>query len=395
MVYIKRTIHDILHAIIKRDKSVLLLGPRQTGKTTLIHNFTSDLYMSFVRPDIRQRYEKNPVILAGEIEALNKKKKKSKLPLVLLDEVQKVPAILDVIQDLIDKRKAKFVLTGSSARKLKRGHDVNLLPGRLVSLRLSPFTYNEFPHSKLDDLLIYGSLPGIALTENPKDKEMDLQSYVITYLEEEVRAEAIVRNIGSFGRFLELAASESGQIINLRKLSQEIGVAHTTISSYYEILEDCLIISRIEPITVSKTRKKLSKGSKFLFFDLGVRRVAAREGIRLHRAQMGSLFEQFVGLELMRLASYSDQAVKIKFWRDHDGPEVDWVIDKEKHFTPVEVKLTDAPRSGDIRHLEFFLSEYDNSKEGYLVCRIPRKIKLSKRVTAIPWQELKILFSGK
>ncbi len=203
-------------------------------------------------------------MLAGEIETLAEAKKSSR-PLVLIDEIQKAPKLLDVAQDLIDREVANFVFTGSSARKLYRGTKANLLPGRVVSCRLDPFILSEFSANKLKERLLYGSLPGIMKEENPRHKETDLESYVTIYLEEEVRAEALVRNLGSFARFLEYAASESGNIVNFRKLSQEIGVSHTTIKDYYQVLEDCLIAERAEPLTKSRTRKKLTKSNKYLF----------------------------------------------------------------------------------------------------------------------------------
>lgn len=385
MKYIKRLLEKDIRHTLQRNKSVLLLGARQTGKTTLTQRFNPDLLISFIQPDIRQRYEKAPSILKGEVEALDSQKG-AKKPLVILDEVQKVPAILDVVQDLIDRGAANFILTGSSARKLRRGAQFNLLPGRVVALRMQPLSTLEFSEKKIEELLLYGSLPGMVVVKNDKDREMDLESYVTTYLEEEVRAEAVVRNLGHFARFLELAASESGRIINLRKLSQEIGVAHTTIAAYYQILEDCLITERIEPLTHSATRKKLTKSEKILFFDLGVRRLAAREGTKPSREVMGHLFEQFIGLELLRAAYAKHEKTKIRFWRDPDGPEVDWVVDDAGAYIPVEAKWTDNPVSGDIRHLEVFLSEYPTAKTGYLICRVPRKMKLSERVFALPWQ---------
>jgi len=350
-----------------------------------MNRFASDLSISFIQPDIRQRYEKAPHLLKGEVESIHEGSSK-KRPLVILDEVQKVPGILDVVQDLIDRRQANFILTGSSARKLRRGTPVNLLPGRVTTFKIDPFSLSELPAKDLNERLLFGSLPGILMTGGDSDRETDLQSYVTTYLEEEIRAEAVVRNLGDFARFLELAASESGGIINLRKLSQEIGVAHTTIGAYYQILEDCLIAERVEPLTRSKVRKKLTKSKKFLFFDLGVRRVAAREGTKLPREAMGDIFEQFIGLELLRAAHIANPAARIRFWRDPDGPEVDWIIDKNGAYTPVEVKWTDHPAVGDIRYLEVFLAEYPSAKAGYLVCRIPRRTKLSDRVFALPWQ---------
>lgn len=392
MKYIPRMLEERIRHTLGRDKSILLLGARQTGKTTLINRFKHDLSVSFVQPDIRQRYEKSPHLLKGEVESLVTGKAK-KRPLVILDEVQKVPVILDVVQDLIDLRKANFILTGSSARKLRRGARINLLPGRVAAFRMDPFSLQELPPKDLIERLIYGSLPGILSVEAPSDREEDLDSYVTTYLEEEVRAEAIVRNLGDFARFLELAASESGGIINLRKLSQEIGVSHTTIGAYYQILEDCLIAERIEPLTRSKTRKKLTKSEKYLFFDLGVRRLAAAEGPKLSRDTMGSIFEQFIGLELLRFIHVKGRGTKMRFWRDPDGPEVDWVIDKGGLYTPLEVKWTENPQPGDIRHLEIFLSEYKSAKQGFLICRVPRKAKLSERVSALPWQFIAEVFA--
>src|SRR3989338_5715364 len=387
MQYIPRLLETSIRHALARDRSVLLLGARQTGKTTLAGRFEGALTGSFFPPAGRPPYEKTPHLLRGEVESLSAPTA-GRRPLVILDEVQKVPVILDVVQDLIDRRKANFMLTGSSARKLRTGVKVNLLPGRLAVFHLDPFSLEEFPARELNDSLLYGSLPGMLLIKNAADREVDLESYVTTYLEEEVRAEAIVRNLGGFARFLEWAASESGHIVNLRKLSQEIGVSHTTIGAYYQILEDCLIAERIEPVTHSKTRKKLTKSEKYLFFDLGVRRLAAREGTKLPRDTFGRLFEQFVGLELVRCAHAAHRTPAIRFWRDPDGPEVDWVIDDEGAYAHVEVKWTDHPRSGDIRHLEVFLDEYPSARAGYIVCHVPRKTKLSRRVVALPWQAI-------
>ncbi|MBI2884930.1 MAG: ATP-binding protein [Candidatus Omnitrophica bacterium] len=384
MEYIPRLLEQAIRRTLARNKSVLLFGARQTGKTTLISRFAADLVVTLVRPDVRQRYEKAPHLLAGEVDALVPPAKGTR-PLVVVDEVQKVPALLDVVQDLIDRGRANVVLTGSSARKLRRGAAVNLLPGRVATFRLDPFSLREVPVQDVQDRLLYGSLPGILAVPDASDRETDLESYVTTYLEEEVRAEALVRRVGDFARFLELAASESGHIVNLRKLSQEIGVSHTTIGAYYQILEDCLIAERVEPLTHSKTRKKLTKSEKYLFFDLGVRRLAAREGTKPSRETMGQLFEQFIGLELVRCAHAARHPVTVRFWRDPDGPEADWVIDQDGRYTPIEVKWTDAPQPRDIRYLEVFLAEYPTAKAGYLVCRVPRKVKLNARIVALPW----------
>ena len=392
MTYLPRLAEAEIRRHLDRAKSVLLLGPRQTGKTTLIGRLQADLSLTLVPPDVRQRYERHPSLLAGEVEAIRREVTPRRKPLVVLDEVQKVPALLDVVQDLIDRKIATFVLSGSSARKLRRGGSINLLPGRVVALRLDPLTTAELGEEDLERLLLYGSLPGIHSVVQDRDKDTDLASYVTIYLEEEVRAEALVRTVGPFARFLEYAADESGRIVNFTKLSQEIGVAHTTVASYYGILEDCLIAERVEPISSSPTRKKLTRANKYLFFDLGVRRAAAREGAELRREASGLLFEQFVGLELIRLGRCLSPGWRLHFWRDPDGPEVDWVLAAGKEYIPIEVKWTDTPTASDTKHIQVFLNEYKTARRGFVVCRAPRRIQLANRIQAIPWQELQTLF---
>lgn len=387
MKYIPRTLEKSLAHHLKRGKSVLLLGPRQTGKTTLLSRFEADLHVQLIQPGIRQRYEKEPSLLDGEVRALTSGPQRKK-PLIILDEIQKVPSLLDVVQALIDDQVAQFILTGSSARKLRRRGALNLLPGRVVSMRLDPLSHAEHPQPDIEALLLYGSLPAITQTTLAADREVDLQSYVETYLEEEVRAEALVRNIGTFIRFLEYAGLESGNIVNHHKLAQELGINHTTIASYYEILEDCLIAERIDPLTRSATRKKLTKSSRYVLFDLGVRRCCAQEGPKVGKTRLGALFEQYVGLELIRLARQVAGATQIRFWRDPDGPEVDWVIECHRQLIPIEVKWTDVPHERDARHLKTFLLEYREARTGYVVCRTPRPVQLTPQIHAIPWQQL-------
>jgi predicted AAA+ superfamily ATPase len=386
MLY-RRSIEANLRRTLARGRSILLLGPRQTGKTTLIGGMAPDLGLSLVGPAVRQRYEKAPALLAGEIRALPRPGAGRRRPLVTIDEVQKVPALMDVAQELIDHGEAQFVLTGSSARKLRRGRDLNLLPGRLVALRLDPLTIEEHLPAGLDEAVLFGSLPAIRRLRNRDDRETDLRSYVETYLEEEVRQEALVRNVGVFGRFLELAGQESGRIANFTKISHEVGVSAVSIRTYYEILCDCLVAERVDPLTRSASRKKLTKASRYLLFDLGVRRLAAGEGRRLHPSRLGDLFEQFVGLELIRLCRSRAPAARVRFWRDPDGPEVDWVLEHEGAYLPIEVEMTDRPSLRDARHVLVFLEEY-KARRGFVLCTAPRPIQVHPRVTAIPWQQL-------
>lgn len=388
MRLIQRILKEKLSRTLERGKSVLLLGPRQTGKTTLIREYKADLEITLLISKTRRQYEADPDLLIREVQAL--KTTNGSTPLVIIDEVQKVPALMDSIQYLIDNNMAQFILTGSSARKLRHNKNVNFLPGRLMQLRLDPFTLEELPspYSPVEDFLYYGSLPAIRLATDSAIREEELDSYVDLYLEEEVRAEALVRDIGSFENFLRLAAMESGNIVNFDKISQEIGVARTTISSYYQILEDCLIAERIEPYAESRSRKKLTKSPKYLFFDLGLRRLAAEEQSPLPQQYLGILFEQFIGLELIRWARLQNSKTTVHFWRDPSGPEVDWLLLRNQSLLPIEVKWTDNPTSRDAKHLELFLNEYPSATRGYVVCQVSRPQVLSEGIEAISWRDL-------
>jgi len=388
MDLIKRDLEERLSRILKRGKSVLLLGPRQTGKTTLISQYKADLEITLLIAKIRRQYEADPDQLLREVEAL--KKTNGKPPLVVIDEVQKVPDLMDGIQYLIDKKLGQFILTGSSARKLRHNKNINLLPGRIIQLHLDPITLGEAPspYPSIEEILLYGSLPAIYLESDSHIREEELDSYVGLYLEDEVRAEALVRDIGAFENFLRLAAIESGNIVNFDKISQDVGVARTTITAYYRILEDCLIAERIEPYTTSKTRKKLTKSPRYLLFDLGLRRLAAQEPPTLPQKYLGGLFEQFIGLELIRWSRLQDTKSTVHFWRDSSGPEVDWLLSRSNNLLPIEVKWTENPSSRDAKHLEVFLHEHPTANKAYVVCRVSQPQILSEGIEAISWKDL-------
>jgi predicted AAA+ superfamily ATPase len=384
---VPRLLQPVLARHLARGKSILLLGPRQTGKTTLLGGLGADLAVSLASPAARQRYERDPSVLADEVGALRVPDGRGTPPLVTVDEVQKVPALMDVGQDLIDRRRARFVFTGSSARKLRRGQELNLLPGRVVVLRLDPLMLEERRPRSLEDALLYGALPAVCTTRDAADREADLRSYVETYLEEEVRQEALVRNVAAYGRFLELAARESGRVANYSRISPDVGVTSVTVQAYYEILCDCLVAERVEPVVRSASRKKLTKASRYLLFDTGVGRVAAREGRPLPQSRMGELLEQLVGIEIVRFCRLRAPEARLRFWRDPDGPEVDWVLEHPGGLLPIEVKLGDRPTERDTRHLHVFLEEY-GGRRGLVVCSAPRPLRLTRAVTAIPWPDL-------
>lgn len=393
MDYIHRLIEQNVRQNLQRGKSILLLGPRQTGKTTLVNQqIHPDISYSFAKAAIRQRYEHDPVLLEKELEEQITAYQKP--PLVFIDEVQKIPGVMDIVQNLIDNKSAQFILTGSSARKLKTGKSINLLPGRVVALTLSPLLYDELGklNPRIEDILLYGTLPGIISESDKNNREIDIYSYVTTYLEEEIRAESVVRNLGQFSRFLEIAAAESGKQINFTRLSQDIGVSDTTIANYYQILEDCLIAIRIDPITNSQTKRRLIRSPKYLFFDLGIRRACANEGTKLPQKMMGYLFEHYVGNELIYHSQLMIPPVKVKYWRDAAGPEIDYVLDVSHHYIPIEVKWSEKPGSADAKYLYKFIQEHETSDRGYVICRTPHPYKITNNIIALPWQELNTIF---
>ncbi len=387
-MWYNRTITPRLLATIERGKSILLFGPRQTGKTSLVTRLKHDLYINLMRASALQRYEANPDTLLKEITALNKSL--GHPPLVIIDEVQKLPAITDTVQILIDDKIAQFIITGSSARKIK-----NLLPGRVIKYTLSPLMLNEINDQALDlkFILENGSLPEIFSMKLQNEIDEILSSYVNLYIEEEVRKEALVRNIANFSNFLQLACIESGNIVNLRAIGSEVGVTHNTITEYYRILQDCMLVEIIAPLTKSATRKRLTKASKYLIYDLGVRRIGAGESLNLSIRSMSFNFEQFVGLELCRIARQHPKKIKVLYWRSHDGPEVDYVLEIAGQYIPIEVKWTENPGLKDMRHLLTFISEY-SVQRAYIICRCDLPRLLDHNVLALPWNQLPEMFNN-
>lgn len=298
---------------------------------------------------------------------------------------------MDAAQYYIDKNQAQFILSGSSARKLKHGPSVNLLPGRVTAMRMSPFAFSELNAEEyaIEDLLLYGTLPRVLHAKEQMDKESELQSYVHTYLQDEIQAEGVVKKLGSFAKFLLLAAGESGKIVNFSNLSQDIGIASTTVQSYYQILDDCMMVHRIDPITKTTTKRRLINAPRYLFFDLGVRRVAAGEGYSASPRQLGELFEQWVGLELINLIHSTPYFNKLYYWRDSAGPEVDYILDTRDQWIPLEVKYKADPFIKDAKHLLKFMKDY-NVPTGYIICSVHKRIIINKnpKIIALPWQEI-------
>jgi predicted AAA+ superfamily ATPase len=246
-----------------------------------------------------------------------------------------------------------------------------------------------FPPQALARVLQLGSLPGIR-AEASASAQATLTAYVELYLEEEIRREAVVRDLGPFAVFLRLAAAESGRQVNVARLSQESGVPSSTIKSYYQVLVDTFVGHWMTPYG-GRTRKRLLTAPRFYFFDLGVRNAAAETGVqdRLPDERGGPLLEHWVAQELLARSSYSGRGHRVSFWRTTYGVEVDFVWESPREDLPIEVKWTARPRPADARHLETFLDEFPRrARRGLLVCRCPAPQQLTERVRAIPWDWL-------
>ena len=392
-----RFLQKKLSYFLKRGKSVLILGPRQVGKTTLVELLLEQefrerrvLVYNLLLPKTFFKLSENPELLKEEVEFQKTK------PIVFIDEVQRLPQLLDVAQYLIDKGKAQFVLTGSSARKLRR-RGVNLAPGRLIRFFLPPLTWSELGFVKqslnpklvnFEETLIYGRLPGIVMEKDKEVKKELLTSYSQVYLQEEIRAEAISRKIGEFSSFLQLSALESGKTINFANLSQQIGVSIPTIKSYYQILEDTLIAFKL-PVYKKSARERVVSSSRWYIFDIGVRNALARLPLspELLNLEKGVLFEHFVILELFYRLWLGELKGELFYWRKYSGVEVDCVLKGEKGVLPIEIKAKEFVSGKDVKGLARFLQEHKEAKEGVVVALTDRPARINDKIVVLPWRE--------
>lgn len=376
---------------LPKRSSFFLFGSRQTGKTTLVHAlFRKSIWrVDLLQNDIYFSYSKDPSLFRREaIEKIESEKIKT----IFIDEVQRVPALLNEVQYLMQNYSCQFILTGSSARKLKRG-GANLLAGRAVERRLYPFTFSELKDRfKLDEVLQYGSLP--AIINKIKNEKIDiLSTYVHTYLREEIQAEGIARNIGGFSSFLDLAADHFGEIVSYSAIARECHLPVRTVQSYYEILEDTLVGFRLLPYRKS-LRKRLTAHPKFYFFDSGVTNaVNKRLTGTIDRQLYGRLFEQWIILETYRILEYKKSEASLYYWRTNHGAEVDLLIEKHgKIIGAYEIKSTPNITGSHLSGIRSFREE-NEKVPCYVVCTAENTFE-TDRVKVIPWRKYLSTISG-
>ena len=364
----KRTI-DLAGLI--RKKSHFLLGPRQTGKTFLIRkNLPHCKYYNLLAADVFLRLSQAPQRIREELSPEDK--------FIVIDEIQKLPELLDEVQLLIEEKGIHFLLTGSSARKLKQ-HGINMLGGRARIKHLHPLTYSEIGDDfNLLHALDIGLIPSIYQSDEPYE---DLIAYVGNYLKEEIAAEAAVRSIPAFSRFLSIAGLSNGKLINYTNIANDAQVARTTVHEYFQILRDTLLAYDLPPWGKSIKRKPLAT-SKYYLFDIGVARfLQGRRGIQTGSPEFGNAFEAFIHHELKSYCDYKGQG-PLNFWRSSNGDEVDFILADK---TAIEVKGKQRVPDRDFKGLHT-LKEEGLLKNYILVCD-ESKPRQKAGCTLLPWRE--------
>lgn len=339
------------------------------------------LWIDLLDPRTEDRYARDPDALIHEVEG-----SRGGLEWVAIDEVQKLPKLLDSVHFLIEKKGIKFALTGSSARKLKMG-SANLLAGRAFVYHMFPLTAQELGNSfDLGSALRWGSLPAVARLETEPDRSEFLRAYALTYLKEEIWGEHIIRRLDPFRRFLEIAAQMNGEIVNYANIAADVGEDIKTVQSHYIILEDTLVGVLLEPFHLS-LRKRQRKNPKFYFFDTGVKSALERsldQPLAPGSYAYGKAFEHFVVLEAFRRNSYLRKDFRFSYLRTKDDAEIDLVVERPGlPLAFIEIKSAERVDERSTRTLERFRGDFGRA-EAFCLSRDPSVKKIGS-VRALPW----------
>ena len=364
------------------DGSVFLFGARQTGKSTFFaQQFENAVTFDLLNGEIKRRFRLHPSLL---FELLQDKPEGT---IVVIDEIPEVPELLNEVHRLIQQKQLKFVLCGSSARKLKR-KGYNTLGGRAFPCYFYPFVSAELPDLDLDKALLYGMLPPVYLAKNPKRQ---LSSYIDVYLKEEIEEEALSRNLETFIRFMNVAALTSSEIVNYSNIASDCGVSAKTVKEYFSILEDTLI-GYLVPAYTKATKRKVSQSPKFYYFDVGVYNyLMNRTSLSQGTPEYGHAFEHFVVQEIRAYLGYTHNEKKLSYWHTYTNKEIDVVIG-EAEFG-IEIKSTEEIQSKHLGNFKDYHDEFPESR-----CIMVSRDKLSRRSGNIEilyvFDFLKMLWNG-
>jgi len=372
---------------ISNKRSFFLFGARATGKTTLLKElFKEDevLYINLLNTEIYSELQAYPSNLYDlTTEAIKNKK------FIIIDEVQKVPEILDIVHDLIQSKKAKFGLTGSSARKLKTT-SANLLAGRASVYKLFPLTYLELKEDfNLDNYLSFGGLPEIFDFQTKEEKIIFLKSYAETYLEEEIVREQIIRKLPPFRRFLQVASIMNSKIINYSKIGRDIQTDPSVVKNYFDIIEDTLLGFRLDNFSTS-IRKRQRLAPKFYWFDTGVTRALQKfltSPLNKRTSYYGDLFEAFVITQIRYYLEYQIDQFSLSYLKTKDGAEIDLIIERAgKKTLCIEIKSSDSVKSLDLNNLRNLSKDISNS---LAICLYTGKMNRTiDGIQVMPWEKI-------
>jgi predicted AAA+ superfamily ATPase len=380
------TITRSLEITLPKGQSAFLWGPRKTGKTTFLKTaFPDSTVYDLLQTDLFLEFTKHPSLLREQLLAVEPERLKEP---IIIDEVQKVPQLLDEIHGLIDNKGLRFILCGSSARKLKRGK-ANLLGGRAWRYEMRPLVSVELDELDLLKALNRGMIPAHYLQE---EYRKSLRAYVRDYLKEEVFDEGLTRNIPAFSRFFDAVGYSHGELTNYANIARDCGVDAKTVKEYYQILVDTLLGTMIEPYSRRQDRQVISKACKFYLFDVGVAGAIIQRRIPQEKGeQFGKAFEHFILMEILAHRSYRELDYDLNFWRTKSGLEVDFILGRGE--VAIEVKGSSRIDSSDLRPLKAFIQEYRPAK-AFVVCneRLPR---VHEGIRILPWREfLKMLWNS-
>ena len=368
-----------------KSKSFFLFGPRQTGKSTFVKSLLdpNDLYIDLLPQRNFLHYAKTPGRLREEILA---HQRDHKVFVCVIDEIQKIPALLDEVHSLIESTDIRFILTGSSARKLKRG-GANLLAGRAYTYHLFPLTFMELgQHFDLEKALRVGCLP-VLWKDNTEDCREFLKSYTETYLKEEVAAEGLVRNIGPFGQFLDIAANNDGETVNFSNIARECAVSVKTVQQYYQILEDTFLAFKL-PAWRRSPRKRLVSHPRYYLFDPGLTNVLAHTlGEQLNPRIRGRRFEQFVITQLLAAIEYRRFDCQLSYWRTNHGAEVDLLLSRGNSIlAAVEIKSSQEIVKENLTGIKGFLNSHPEVPV-YVLGHNQNLRQLAENITLMNWND--------